>query len=138
MSVLQDEQTFLINFNLINEGCLAIRVVHDTKCHMITTEPIVLSLSLCFSLAEGLWVFVSHAQMLDLRLQCLAKITDFSERWKVPTSGTSVFLSLQSNSTLLFHTKVRLRMLCFILGKAACRYRPFPLLPYCQLLKYSI
>ena len=36
MSVLQDEQTFLINFNLINERYLAIRVVRDAKCHMIT------------------------------------------------------------------------------------------------------
>ena len=32
--------TFLIHFNLINEQCLAIRVVHDAECHMITTEAI--------------------------------------------------------------------------------------------------
>ena len=37
-SILQDEQTFLINFNLINELCLAIRVVCDTEDHMITGE----------------------------------------------------------------------------------------------------
>ena len=45
-SVLQDEKTFLINFNLINEWCLKIWVVHDTNYHMIISEPTVLSLSL--------------------------------------------------------------------------------------------
>ena len=44
MSVPQDEQAFLINFTLINERCLAIRVVHDAKSHMITTEPKVLEI----------------------------------------------------------------------------------------------
>ena len=43
-SVPQDEQTFLINFNLINERCLAIRAVYDAKCHMIKTEPMVLEI----------------------------------------------------------------------------------------------
>ena len=38
-SVPQDEQTFLINFNLLNEQRLAIRVVRDVERHMITTEP---------------------------------------------------------------------------------------------------
>ena len=37
------------------------------------------------------------------------------------------------DSPLLFPTRVNLGMLCFILGQAACRYRPFPLLPYFQL-----
>ena len=41
-SVPQDEQTFLINVNFINEQGLITQVVHDTKCHMITTEPTVL------------------------------------------------------------------------------------------------
>ena len=41
MSVLQDEQTFLINFNLINECYLAIPVVRGTERHVITTEPMV-------------------------------------------------------------------------------------------------
>ena len=37
-SVAQDEQTFLINANPMNQRCLAIQVVRDTKRHMITTE----------------------------------------------------------------------------------------------------
>ena len=45
MSVPQDEQTFLINFNLINEQCLTMRVVCDTKRYMITTEPMALEIS---------------------------------------------------------------------------------------------
>ena len=85
MSVLQDKQTFLINFNLINKRCPAIRVVRDVKCHMNTTEAVVLSLT------AGLWVIVSHAQMLGLKPQCLAEVSDFSEHWKVPTTGTNVF-----------------------------------------------
>ena len=44
MSVPQDEQTFLIKFNLINELCLAVRVGSDAECHMITTEPMVLEI----------------------------------------------------------------------------------------------
>ena len=43
-SVPQDEPTFLINFNLMNERCLAIGVRRGTRCHMMTTEPMVLSL----------------------------------------------------------------------------------------------
>lgn len=42
MSVPRDEQTSLIDFNLINEPCLAIQVVRDAECHVITTEPVVL------------------------------------------------------------------------------------------------
>ena len=41
LSVPQEEQTFIINFNLINEQCLAIWVVHDAECHTIMTEPMV-------------------------------------------------------------------------------------------------
>lgn len=41
-SIPQDEQAFVINFNLINERHLAIWVVHDVGCHTITTEPKVL------------------------------------------------------------------------------------------------
>ena len=37
------------NINLINEPCLEIRVVRDAKCHMITTETMVPSLSLSVS-----------------------------------------------------------------------------------------
>ena len=98
MSVPQDEQTFLINFNLINERCLAIRVVRDTERHMVTTEPMFLLslLCLCLSLAAGLWAIVSHAQIFSVGLGCLAEISDFSECWKVPTTDTSVFLSLKS------------------------------------------
>ena len=46
MSVPQDKQTFAIDFNVINERNLAIRVVPDAECHMITTDPMVLSPSL--------------------------------------------------------------------------------------------
>ena len=51
--VPQDEPTFLINFNLINERCLAIRVVCDAKCHITTTEPMVLEI--CFD-RQVLWI----------------------------------------------------------------------------------
>ena len=47
-----DEQTFLINFNLIKEPWSAVRVVWDTECHMITTEPMVLEI--CFDI-QVLW-----------------------------------------------------------------------------------
>ena len=55
---------------------------------MITTEPVVI---LSLFLSEGLWVILCHARMLGLRLQRLAEISDFSEHWKVPTTGTGVF-----------------------------------------------
>ena len=42
---MQDEQTLLINFNLMNERYLAIEAVCDTKHQMITTEPMVLEIS---------------------------------------------------------------------------------------------
>ena len=38
----QDEETFLVNFNLINERRLAIRVVHDAEHRTTTAEPMVL------------------------------------------------------------------------------------------------
>ena len=41
-SVPWDKQAFLINVNLVNERCLATRVVRDAECHVITTEPMVL------------------------------------------------------------------------------------------------
>jgi hypothetical protein len=52
-SVLQDKQKFLINFNLINERCLAIRVLYylydlSAERHVNTIR-------------SGLWVIVSHA-----------------------------------------------------------------------------
>ena len=57
----------------------------------------VLSLALSHSLAAGLCLIVAHAQMLSLRPWYLAEISDFSEHWKVPITGISVFfLSLQS------------------------------------------
>ena len=141
-SILQDRQTFLINFNLLNEWYLAIWVVSDAKCQMITIESMVLlspspSLSLSLSLTAGLWVIASHARMLGLRPQCLAEVSDFSGCWKVPTTGISAFFfchfKAPMDSPLLFHSRVSLGMLCFILGQAACRYRLFPLPPYCQL-----
>ena len=137
MNVPQDAPTFLINFNLINERCLAIGVLHthDAECHMITTEPMVL-LFLSLSLSDILWVIISFAQTLSLRLWCLAEIGNFSECWKVPTTGTSVFfchLKAPMDSPLLFHTRGSLGMLCFLLGQAAYRHRPFPLLCYWQL-----
>jgi hypothetical protein len=53
-SGLQDEQKLLINFNLINEQCLAMRVLYylyalSAKRHMITSR-------------SGLWVIVSYAR----------------------------------------------------------------------------
>ena len=68
-------------------------------------------LSLSLPLSARLWVIISHAQMLSLRPQCLAEISDFSEHWKVPTTGTSVFLSLQSTcgQSFAFPDKSELR-----------------------------
>ena len=67
MTALQNEQTFLINFNLMNKLFLAIQVVRDAEYHMITTEPMVpLSLSLSLSLSRcgivGDHLPCSHAQ----------------------------------------------------------------------------
>ena len=54
---------------------------------------------------------VSHAQMPSLRLWCLAEISDFSECWKVPTTGTSVFFvtSKHLRTVLAFPDKSELR-----------------------------
>jgi hypothetical protein len=53
-SVLQDNQQFLINFNFINEPCLAIRVLY--YLHALSAERHVIASR------SGLWVIVSHAQ----------------------------------------------------------------------------
>ena len=53
MSIPQDEQTFLINFNLRNERCLATQVVRDAERHMITTEP--MALEIYFDI-QALWI----------------------------------------------------------------------------------
>ena len=60
MSVLQDEQTFLTTFYLINEPCLAIQVVCDTECHVITISS---------SLTVGLWVIVNAMSQIHKILQ---------------------------------------------------------------------
>ena len=55
MSIPQDEQTFFINLNLINEQCFATQVVHVAECPMITTEPMVVlfpSLPCCRSVGD--------------------------------------------------------------------------------------
>ena len=61
MSVPQDEQTFLISFNLINEQCLAIGVVRDDECHVITTAPMAF---LCLSAS------LSHYRIMGDYLPC--------------------------------------------------------------------
>ena len=132
MSVPQDEQTFLINFSLIDEWYLTIQVVRDAECHMITTEPMV---PLSFFLAMGLWVMVSHAWMLSLRPWYLEKSLIFQNVERCPQLTLVYFLSLQSTygQSSAFPSKSKLRNALFILGQAGCRYRPFPLLPYWQL-----
>jgi hypothetical protein len=60
-SVLQDEQKFLINFNLINERGLAIRVLLSAERHMITSR-------------SGLWVIISHARSQSAYLICIVNI----------------------------------------------------------------
>ena len=42
-----------MNFNLINEPCLTVRVARDAECHVITTEPLVLELR---SDIQVLWI----------------------------------------------------------------------------------
>ena len=71
MSVPQDKQTFLINFNLINKRCLAIRVVREAKHHMITTEPIVLEIR------------------FDTQLRCITSM--FSEQIVLTNQGFTAF-----------------------------------------------
>ena len=74
MSVLQDEQTFLIKFNLINERCFAIQVVCDAECHMITTEPVVLE--------------------IHFDIQVLWIISMFPEQILLTNQGFTVYISL--------------------------------------------
>ena len=131
----QDEQTFLINFNLINERCLAIRVVRDAECHMITTEPMVLSLSL--SLSPSLRVCGWSSPMLGCSVSghgVWQRSVIFQNVGRCPQWALVYFCHLKAPmaSPLLFHPRVSLGMLSFIPGQAACRYRPFPPLPYCQ------
>ena len=61
-----NEQIFLINFTLINEWCLAIKVVCDAKRHMITTEPMVLEI--CFDI-QVLWMTSMFPERLMLANQ---------------------------------------------------------------------
>ena len=73
------------------------------------------SLSLSPSLTAGLWVIISHAQMLGLRPQGLAEISEVSEHWKVPSTGIRVFFcpfQAPVDSPLLFETRGSLGMLC--------------------------
>ena len=53
MIVLQDEQIFLMNFNLINERRLETPVIPDAERPMITAEPMVLEI--CFDI-RVLWI----------------------------------------------------------------------------------
>ena len=71
MSVPPEAQTFLIRFNLINEQCLAIGVVHDVEHHMITTEPIVLEIR------------------FDTQLRCITSM--FSEQIVLTNQGFTAF-----------------------------------------------
>ena len=66
MSVPQDEQTFLINFNSINERSLAIRVACDAERHMITTEP--MGLEICFDI-QVLWMTSMFPELIMLANQ---------------------------------------------------------------------
>ena len=52
-SVPQAQQTLLIHFKLINECCLAIRVVGDVQRHTTATESVVLEV--CFGV-RVLWI----------------------------------------------------------------------------------
>ena len=66
VSVPRDEQTFLINFNLRNERCLAIRGVGDAECHVITIEPMVLEI--CFDI-QVLWLTSMLPERITLAKQ---------------------------------------------------------------------
>ena len=57
-------------------------------------------------------MIISHTWMLGLRPWYLGEMSDiFSPRWKVPTTGTGVFLSIQSTSgrSFAFPSKSELR-----------------------------
>lgn len=57
---------------MVSEQFLAVQVVWDTERHIVTTEPVVLSLSL----AVGLWVFTSQEQ------EVIAEILSAEEKEK--------------------------------------------------------
>lgn len=66
MRVPQDEQEFLTTFHLIKGRCLAIRVVHDAECHVITTEPMVLEVH---SERQPLWIASMFLERIMLAKQ---------------------------------------------------------------------
>ena len=63
------QQTFLINFNLINERCLAIWVVCYAKCQVIITEPMVLKIR--FDI-QVLWITSMFPELIMLTNQGFA------------------------------------------------------------------
>ena len=69
--VPQDERTFLINFNLINERRLAVRVISDAECHMITPEPT--ALEILFDI-RALWMTSMFPERIMLRNQGLTVV----------------------------------------------------------------
>ena len=114
---MQDEQTFLINFNLINEWCLGIRVVHDAEYHVITSEPMVLSLSLS-SLLLSLSFFLQDSGWSFPMLKCLVSGHSVWQKWVIfqnvgrcPQLALEYFLSLQSTygQSFAFPYKAKLR-----------------------------
>jgi hypothetical protein len=81
VSVLQEEQTFLTNFNLINEPCLAIRVLYylyafSAERHVITSR-------------SGLWVIVSHARSQS---SYLIRIVSIRASVVITCVGVKIFL----------------------------------------------
>ena len=103
-SVPEDEQTFLINFNLINEWGLAIWVGPDTKCHMITTGLMVLSFSLSLSvcLQDCGWSFPM--------LRCLVSgcgVWQKSVIFQNPQLALAYLLSLQRTFAFPYKSKLR-------------------------------
>ena len=121
-----------MNFNLINERCLAMQVVHDTECHIITTESVVLSLSLSLSLSltRGLWVIISHAWIYVWQ-----KSVIFQNVGRCPQLALEYVGSLQSTygQPFAFPRKSKLRNASLHSSQAACGDRPLAQLPYCQL-----
>ena len=106
MNVPQDEQTFLITFNLIKKQCLAIWVVCDIEHYIITTEMVLLSLSLqdcgwsspmlrCSVSGHGVW----------------QKPVIFQNIGRCPQLALVYFLSLQSThgQSFAFPDKSKLR-----------------------------
>ena len=87
-SVSQDKQTFLINFNLINEWCLAIWVVRDAERHMLTTESMVLEI--CFDI-QVLWITSIFLEWILLVNQGLTVLLYLSQRARTLVSLSNVF-----------------------------------------------